>query len=244
MRFLFTCLAVLLASLLMAQTKEGIIIFETRADMHRRIPQDNQQARAMIPAVRITKNELLYSSTQSLYRPIEEEPDLTQNDGGGIVTIKLRGPGDNIYFYDFATKKITEQRELMGSDYLIEQPADSGRLSWKLIDGETKTILGHSCKKALAKSSRGNDMEAWYAEDMPIPSGPSGVHDLPGMILQLDINKGEFTTIAKEFQPLSSKNELKAPAKGKKVTEAEYAKIMKDAFGDQPGGIRIVTNDN
>lgn len=244
MRFFFVFLFLCTGTCLNAQSKEGIVLYETKADMHRRIPQDNQQARAMIPATSTTQNELLFAGTQTLYRPIQEEPDLTQNDGNGMITIRMRGPGDNIIFYDMNTKKTVEQRELMGADYLIEQPADSGKVSWRLIEGETKTILGHACKKAVGKSPRGLDLEAWYAEDIPLSSGPAGMRDLPGLILMIDINKGEFITTAKEFQPLAKKSELKAPSKGKKVTNAEFAKIMKDAFGDQQGGIRIVTNDN
>ena len=241
--FITWLLTLVLLPALKAQTKDGVILFETKTDMHRRIPADNQQALAVIPKTRVSKNELLFSSSQTLYRPEEEEPDLTQPEGGGMM-IKLKGPGDNIYYQDFSVQKTIEVRELMGNNYVIEQPMDSGKLNWKLVEGETKTILGHLCHKATAKTARGFDIEAWYADDIPLSSGPQGIRGLPGLVLMTDMNKSEFVTTAVEFRNTFKKSELKAPGNGKKVTEAEFAKIVKDAFGDQNGGVRIVTNDN
>lgn len=223
-----------------AQTKEGKIVYEQKADLHRRIPAENAQMKAMIPPTRTTKFELYFADNQSLYKAVEEEPDLNEAtpDGGGIV-MRFSGGAENEYYRNFSTKKAVEKRELMETVYLIDDSLRSQ--AWKLEDGETKTILGHVCKKAIAKTDRGSDVIAWYAEDIPVAAGPESFNGLPGLILCLDINKSEIVYTAVSLTNADKKN-IKAPTKGKKVSPAEFAKIQKEVLGNSPGGMRIVTN--
>ncbi|MEO7769339.1 MAG: hypothetical protein ABIS01_18040, partial [Ferruginibacter sp.] len=83
-----------------AQTKEGKITYEQKVDLHRRIPEDNQQMRAMIPPTRTSKFELLFADNQSLYKAAEEEPDLTEQNHGGMV-IKINNGAENEYYKNF-----------------------------------------------------------------------------------------------------------------------------------------------
>ena len=234
-------IAVLIAAVMMqlasAQVKEGKIVFEETIDMHRRIPKENEQMKAMIPQFRTTKFELSFADNRSLYKAAEEEPDLSDQQGGGVV---MRfGGSDNVFYKDFTTQIAIEKRNLMEKEFIVE---DSIRnISWKLVDGETKTVAGHNCKKATAKTPLGSDVVAWYAEDISLSSGPAQFGGLPGLILAMDVNNSEFvytaTTISKDVK----KAELKAPTKGKKVTPEEFAKLRKELMGNG-GPIRIVTN--
>lgn len=223
-----------------AQT-EGMIVYEQKMDMHRRIPKEDEQMRAMIPQFRSSKFELLFADNQSFFRPVEEEQDLSENNGGGGVTIRMMGPADNLYYKNFATQKIVEQRSLADKDYIIEDSIHN--LPWKLVDGETKTILGHVCKKATGKTPRGSDVIAWYAEDMSISSGPGDYGGLPGMILGMDLNSAEIVFTAVEIKKDVKKSEVKAPSKGKKVTRTEFEKIQKELFGDGNGPRRVIINN-
>lgn len=221
-----------------AQTKEGKIIYEQKIDLHRRIPAENAQMKAMIPPSRTVKFELYFGDNQSLYKAVEEDPDLSNENSGGVV-MRFNGGAENEYYRNFSTKKAIEKRELMETIYLIDDSLRSQQ--WKLEDGETKTILGHTCKKATAKSERGSDVIAWYAEDIPVAAGPELFNGLPGLILGLDANKGEIVFTAVSLNNVDKKN-IKAPTKGKKVNQAEFAKIQKELLGNTPGGVRIVTN--
>ncbi|MEI9958361.1 MAG: GLPGLI family protein [Ferruginibacter sp.] len=113
-------------------------------------------------------------------------------------------------------------------------------ISWKLIDGETKTIAGHVCKKATGKTTLGSDLVAWYAEDISLSAGPDQFGGLPGLILSVDVNSGEFVYTATEIKKDVKKADIKAPSKGKKVTNEEFVKLRKELMGDGP--VRIVTN--
>lgn len=222
-----------------AQVKEGKITYEQKVDMYRRIPEDNQQLRSMISQFRTSKFELFFGNNQSLFKAVEEEPDMNEQNNGDVV-IRIGGSPDNEYYRNFSTQRSVEVRELMDELYLVE---DSIRnLAWKLEEGETKTVLGYTCKKASAKTSRGTDVIAWYCEDIPVASGPDQFIGLPGMILGLDANKGEIVFTAISIDKNSYSKNLKVPTKGKKITHAEYLAKQKEAFGNQPGGVRIVNN--
>ncbi|GAB2813408.1 GLPGLI family protein [Ferruginibacter profundus] len=221
-----------------AQVNEGKVAYDEIIDMHRRIPKENEEMKAMIPQYRTNKFELSFADNKSLYKAAEEEPDLSEQQGGGIV-MRFAG-NDNIFYKDFTTQTTIEKKSLMEKEFIVE---DSIRnIPWKLVDGETKTIAGHVCKKATGKSQMGLDMIAWYAEDIALSSGPAQFGGLPGLILGMDVNQGEFVYTATTIDKTVKKTDLKAPAKGKKVTPAEFAKARKELMGDGNGPVRIVTN--
>ena len=56
---------------------------------------------------------------------------------------------DDIVFYDFTNARKVEQREMFDKKFIV---ADSiQKLNWKLT-GETQTVLGHVCQKAVAQN--------------------------------------------------------------------------------------------
>ncbi|MEI9958362.1 MAG: hypothetical protein WDM90_19120 [Ferruginibacter sp.] len=83
--------------------------------MHRRIPKENEQMKAMIPQFRTSKFELDFADNKSIYLPIEDEPDLSEQPQGGVV-MKFAG-NDNIFYKDFTTQTTIEKRSLMEKDF-------------------------------------------------------------------------------------------------------------------------------
>jgi len=230
-------LATIAFQLLHAQIKEGKIIYEQKIDLHRRM--QDEQMKVMVPQFRTSKYELNFADNQSMYKIQEEEPDIAENTSNGGIVMKFGGANSE-YYKNFATQKQVEKRELGDKDYIIEDSLH--HTTWKLID-TTKTILGYTCKKATGKTERGSDVEAWYTEDIPVSSGPETFSGLPGMILQIDINKEEFVTTAISIEKTGDKKELKEPTKGKKITPEEYAAKMKELFGNQTGPVIKVENN-
>jgi GLPGLI family protein len=220
-----------------AQIKEGKIMYEQKIDLHRRM--QDEQMKAMVPQFRTSKFELNFADNQSVYKMQEEEPDITENTGNGGIVMRFGGANTE-YYKNFITQKQVEKRELGDKDYIIE---DSLRhTNWKLAD-ETKTILGYHCKKASCKTERGSDVEAWYTEEIPVPSGPETFNGLPGMIMQVDINKEEFVITAVSIEKTVDKKELIAPSKGKKITPEDFAAKQKELFGNQSGPVMRVVNN-
>ena len=133
-----------------------------------------------------------------------------------------------------------ETRELIQEMYLLEDSIMT--FPWKMEEGETKTIAGYTCKKATGKTERGTGIIAWYTEEIPLPAGPEQFNGLPGIILSLDVNKAEIVFTAIAIDKKVNRKELKLPAKGKKVTGEEFAKMQKELMGNNKGAVRIVTN--
>ena len=235
------CLATVLVSIQFgtAQVKAGKVIYEQKIDMWRRIPEENVQMRSMVPQTRTTKFELHFANNKSLYKAVEVEPDLSEQNNSGVV-IRMGGAAENEYFRDFTSQRAVNKIDMMGEIYIIDDSLRS--IKWKLEEGETKTILGHSAKKATGKTERGTEVVAWYAEDIQVSSGPEQFNGLPGLILSLDANNGEIVYAALSLDQKADDKSIKAPSKGKKVTFAEFAKIQQQVRGSGNGPVRIVTN--
>ncbi|TAH20253.1 MAG: GLPGLI family protein [Cytophagales bacterium] len=224
-----------------AQSNEGTVIYEIKVNMHRRLPADQKDMRAMIPEFRTSKMQLFFNQNESFYKNVEEENDEEEASNGG-VQIKFTTPQNELYF-DFANKKKVEMREFMTKKFLIEGELKAN--AWKLSD-ETKTIKGYVCKKATyINEERKQNIVVWYAEQIPVSAGPDSFHSLMGLVLQVDINDGEIVTTAAtiDFKALK-KGDIKIPTEGKKITPEEFKKMvdekMKEMGGN--GGIRIIRN--
>ena len=234
----FVLVAFTVGNFVNAQVKEGTILFDQKIDMHRRIPAEDEQMKTMIPHFRTNKYLLVFADGQSFYKMQEAEPDVTETNNGGGIVMKFGGANSE-YYRNLGTRKEIDKKELAEKEYVIEDTIRS--IKWKLAD-DTKSILGYTCKKAIGKTERGSEVEAWYSEEIPVASGPDVFCNLPGMILLVDINKGEFVYTATELKKTVNVKDVKAPSKGKKMNAAEFAKLQKEILGDQSGPIRITRN--
>ena len=247
--------AVLLVNFLTAQQKEGKVIYARTIQMEIHI-DDNDEVSQMLPKTRTDKFELTFGNNQSIWKHVEEEED-NEELGGNGMQIRMMGPGQNdIVFYDFTNAKKVEQREMFDKKFIVTDTIQ--KLTWKLT-GETQTILGHVCQKAIAQNV-GKRMQmtmdngkmertemtdtsmitAWFTADIPVPAGPEMQGQLPGLILALDMNNGRMAYKAVDISPKADLALIKEPAKGKKVTPAEFTeernKMMDEMQKNNQGG--------
>jgi GLPGLI family protein len=221
-----------------AQNTEGVLLFEEKVNLHRRM-QQNPEMKAMVPEFRSSKNELYFKGDECLYKPVEEDED-EQEMGGGGMRMRFGRPNAEIY-RNFATEKRIEQRDAMGKKYLIEDTLKI--VAWKLTT-ETKKILNYDCVKATYEdTTRKQKIVAWFTEGIALTAGPANFGSLPGMILGLDVNSGEiqYTALKIDFKTIKAED-IKAPTKGEKITEPEFRKKMAEMFQRNGGNIRIQRN--
>lgn len=271
MKRLLIALASGIALPAMAQVKEGKIIFERTVQLQIRINDDNPAFQNMIPRERKDRFELLFTEGKSLWQPVEDDNQGDEmnfgNEGSGMRMV-FRMPGsDDITFHNMAEGKKTEQRELGGKNYIINDSIK--KMSWK-IAGETKEILGYKCMKATsqrmqegfrmtmdngeAKRERVTDtlnIVAWFTNEIPGSFGPEMYQgQLPGTILEIDVNNGRSIFRAIEVSPKVDIAKIKEPSKGKKTTAEEFAKerekLMQEMQQNGPGGpgMRINIRNN
>ena len=265
MKRLLIASAMLIAIPSLAQVKEGKILYERTMQLQIRINDDNPAFQNMIPKERKDKFELFFTEGKSLWQAVEDDgqnDETSFGDGNGMRMV-FRGPGsDDIAFHNIIESKKVDQRDLGGKSYII---ADSiKKMNWK-VAGETKVILGHTCMKATtqrmqesfrmtmdngeAKREKVMDtmnIVAWFTNEIPGSFGPDIYQgQLPGTILEIDINNGRNTFKAIEISPKVDVAKIKEPSKGKKVTAEEFAKerekLMQEMMqnGGGPGGMRI-----
>jgi GLPGLI family protein len=245
-----------------AQQKEGTVTYERIAQVQMRMQGMNEEMERMIPRSRTDKFELSFANNQSLWKQAEKEnnDDNIQSEGGMQIRMVIAG-SDDVLYNNFETARRVELRELFDKKFVIE---DSIRpLKWKMT-GETKTILGHNCMKASAVNisrrtimnmDNGN-MErkeiddtstiiAWFATDIPVSAGPAEYQgQLPGLILELDVNNGRQTYKAIEISPKTDLASIKEPTGKKKYTPEEFRKerdkMMEEMQRNNPGGNRVI----
>jgi GLPGLI family protein len=132
----------------------------------------------------------------------------------------LAGRGE--FYSNPNSKIILEEKETLGSDFLISYPL----IEWKLTN-ESKKIGDYLCYKAISaikvENSTGIQSKgiiAWYTTKIPVHFGPNRFCGLPGLILELQSGKLVYKALKIE---LNSKKEIKIkkPTKGKKITTKE-----------------------
>lgn len=240
MRLFLLALALMACSFVSAQKNEGVVQYDEKMNMHRNLPPDAADMRAMIPEFRTNKNELLFNASESLYKNVEVEDEDDDAQNGGVM-IKITAPEATLY-NNFATHRKAHLREFMDQRYLILDSLTAP--AWK-ITGESKMVLGYNCLQAVYSDTlRKREVSAWFTDAIPVSAGPVGYFGLPGLVLEVDVNQGEMMWIATkiDFRQLK-KNEMTAPSKGEKTTQAEFDKKVAEqmkAMGG--GGIRIIRN--
>ena len=236
---LFSFIFLFLMSIANAQQLEGTILYEQKVNLHRRLTADQEEMKARLPEFSTSKKELIFNRDASLYKEMVDDDAGSGRGGRGFMRI---GGGSSEVYADFNTQILTEATSLFNEEYLIEGEFEP--LPW-VLTGETKTILGRMCQQATYTIAEPlTEVVAWFTPMIPISVGPEKFRGLPGAVLEVDINMGErtFTAFNISDKPIRVKD-LKAPKKGKKVTNAEFKEIrdakMKE-MESNPGPMRFM----
>ena len=263
------CLSI--ASLaLFAQIKEGRVIYERTAQIRMQFAnpnRDNTELEKLFPKQQVTTFELLFGNNQSLWQSLpdanNEANQMSASDGNGRAFVINRiGGNDDVVYNNLNNGKKISSRETSSQRFIVEDTFSKN--AWKITD-ETKAILNFKATKAVAQiySKRlVTNMEngeikrkempdtlhvtAWFTTDVPVPTGPDYHGQLPGLVLEININNGQTVYKALEFSSKVNLAQIKEPKGGKRVTAAEYRseleKIMEETrrrFAENGGRITI-----
>ena len=86
---------------------------------------------------------------------------------------------------------------------------------------------------------------AWFTTEIPVPAGPAEYQgQLPGLILEMDVNDGRQVFRALEIAPTTDVTAIKAPEGKKRYTPAEFRaereKMMEEMQRNNRGGNRVI----
>lgn len=223
------------AHVLMAQN-EGVIMYESRMNMWKRIPPEREAMKSMMPEYMIRKAELFFSGAQTMYKPVVEEEEDSQinSHGGGGVRMRFRGNDTEIYVNHEDQIRLSQQ-EFNGKKYLI---TDTIQITpWK-FGAETKEIVGYTCKQAFySDEERKQEVVAWYTDKLGMFVGPENFGSLPGTILAIDVNNGERTILALKIENKKlAKNDIKIPSGGTPISGENFRAMMQEEMKKRGGG--------
>jgi GLPGLI family protein len=262
MKMIYILAGVLMTIQAQAQQQAGRVVYEyTRKMMVRMAGAGGPQQGPPPPPphAHVLKVEVLFGNNQMLRRALEDNTlnDFPANEGGGIQVRGFAMGDDDVTWLNFTDGRKVEQKEFAAKQYLVSDSIH--KQNWKLT-GETKTVLGYTCQQALTTRYNKRMMISmengvmsrkevpdtsqvivWFAPAIPVPAGPDYEGQLPGLILQIDIN-GNTTYKAIEVAQKADVAVIKEPKKGKKVTAEEFNKEREKTMEEMQrnGGRRAV----
>ncbi len=220
MKSIVTILLILVPSFAYAQS--GRVVYEQTVKMDIQLPPEMQDMADQFPSEQTSELELFFDEAASLTKPIQvERPNNTFQSDGIQIKIATSAPDDQT-FTNFDSGEVVEKRDFMGRTFLI---SGEQSMSWKLTD-ERSTFLGYECQKAIAERDSAQ-VEAWFTTEIAVPAGPNQYSGLPGLVLVVSVDEGQRSYVAKEIDlEVDVSDKLKAPKKGKQVTQEKFAEIV------------------
>lgn len=176
------------------------------------------------------KFKLEFSSLESKFTLVK----LLQKQNDFYELASTLSGGNGVYYINKQEGVILHQTELGGNSFRIVKQIDS--FVWKIIN-ETKKIGKYLCYKATThivvrgRIVTNKLVTAWYCPDIPFSFGPTEYCNLPGLILELNIEKGA-TFMLESIHLKNTKKTIKKPKKGKIVSEDEFQLIAKKMYFD------------
>ncbi|PKF74218.1 GLPGLI family protein [Chryseobacterium sp. PMSZPI] len=142
-------------------------------------------------SLQIGDKRAFFASTQSIKR--DSTFQTTQHkklDNGGILlsTKGMNIPKTKFYYTIIQSNENIQYFDSVSMSLLMyKEPVIK---NWKLID-ETKIINTITCKKAEV-NFKGRNWVAWYSPEIPLPYGPYKFSGLPGLIIKITDDKGDY----------------------------------------------------
>jgi GLPGLI family protein len=221
------------------QPTQGVIHYEVKVNMHRRLPPERQAMKEMMPEFNIHHDLLFFNATESFYKTAdpEEEPEDDFEEGPGPKMV-IRRPQTEVYL-NRETSELIRSQEFIGKKFLIRDTLKI--LPWK-FGSETKQVLGYNCRQATYFDPEQNqNITAWYTENLLPFLGPEGMCTLPGTVLQLDFNNGDrYVTATKIETRHLEMGEIRIPNSGQRITKEEFRKLVDDRMKRMGGNGNIM----
>ncbi|PLX09484.1 MAG: hypothetical protein C0596_02820 [Marinilabiliales bacterium] len=218
-------------SLLKAQedSSSGTIIYEEILKFALELNGDSEAFADMLPNESKSEKVLYFNSGASLYKNVENEESessvIEQESQDMLIVVEIANPDDKVYT-DLQNKQVVEQTEFMSRQFLIID--EMKEYSWKLT-GNQKKILDYNCQEAISVKDDSIITTAWFTPEIPASVGPASFSGLPGAILFISADNGDYTITAKSVSTdIPNEEVFEKPKKGKKVSREEYEKIVEE----------------
>lgn len=170
-------------------TLRGEFTYQLKAKFDTR--NDNRYEEPFL--LQIADNRAFFASSVSLKGDsvMTNSGTTTHNPDGSITLGWKKGvviPKTGLSFTIIQSNENTQYFKFAGMSLLTyKEPVIK---NWKLVD-ETKVINTIHCKKAEV-TLKGRNWIAWYSSEIPLPYGPYKFSGLPGLIIKVTDDKGDW----------------------------------------------------
>ena len=206
---------------------QGRIEYEKRINLYAQLEDEADASwrdlmKKTMPQFKTTYFDLTFNGNKTLYQPGRENTDNNR--------IWQSPAEDNIIFSDLESHLSVTRKNVYEQGFLINDT--TRKINWKITD-ETRTIAGFECRRANALIMDSIYVVAFYTESIVPSGGPESFTGLPGMILGLAIPHEHITWFAtKVYTEQIPEASLKAPAKGKKISNKDLLNTLQDRMKD------------
>jgi GLPGLI family protein len=215
---------------------------------------NEQQKKEMLEMMRKALEKtftLDFNAYESLFQE-EAILDKPKPNSGGMMVMMSNGDSSKLYKNTKENKSVAE-KDIFDKAFLVVDSLTNW--NWK-IETETKKIGDYVCQKASAiipvtkedleayekmKSEKGNGktqfiimdepkevvITAWFTMEIPVATGPEKYSGLPGLILEVNDGRTSYLCSKIVLNP-KDKVSIKAPTKGKVISEKEFRKVEEE----------------
>lgn len=216
-----------------SQPKEGTVYYLKIINQHKaQVP--GQLIMKNIPEFRVENFVLSFKDSISVYGKLGEGKQLLP-----VMSLKQNDIYD-VYYKNIFAKEFKAFKIFRNAKYLVSDKIEPQK--WKL-GRESKVILGHTCYKATRVVSRNSSdkgakpsvvknklpdllIEAWYSSHIKVPVGPDSFDQLPGLILEVNVDGGAVTYTATKVHTETNPLILLQPQIGKVISNQYYMNLL------------------
>ncbi|MES2627979.1 MAG: GLPGLI family protein [Bacteroidota bacterium] len=216
-----------IAAVTIAQTQSGKVTYEEIITFKIDLEGEAAQFASMMPKEQKGTKVLHFNQDASIFmspQKTEDEEISRTTENGSHFKFKI-GRADEKAYCDLKKNKKLEQKDFMSRKFLVE--SDIQTSNWKLT-GKQKTILGYPCQEAVKEDST-KKTTVWFTPAIPVSVGPAGSEGLPGLVLAMEANNGEYVLNATSVE--AGKEDvalLVKPSEGKKMSREAYTKMVEE----------------
>jgi GLPGLI family protein len=218
-------------------TTSGIIEFEKTVNMYaifqKGINKDNESIltpafeafKKNQPQFKKLKSTLTFADNKTLFTPVDDDSPISGFFGNTAMITQ-----NNTIFTDAIAGTFIARKKVFDEAFLVKD--STRKIKWKITD-ETREIAGYTCRRANALILDSVYVVAFYAEKIPVSSGPESFTGLPGMILQLALPHENVSWYAtKVTETTLEPKALEPPKKGKSLNNKGLHDTLLNAMKD------------
>lgn len=200
----------------------GVVTYEEIMKITFEVPAEFKD---MISNESKSKKVLIFNETESIYRNAPEETNVASEIEAQQGGMRMRFMGmrnNNETYKNLSDGTIIERQDFMGREFRItgQEP-----IAWKMTS-EQKKIGDYLCMKATYMRDT-IPVAAWFTPQIPVSNGPGSIGQLPGLVLEVEVNNGSMVISAVDIdlRPLREEEAIVMPDKGKEITREEFNKL-------------------